>query len=492
MDVHVFRTRLLLRILTFLLLFSFSVNAQQLKNVAQKRFTVLGLGDSITEGGETFKTYLFPLWERLFSAGYSFDFIGPKASKCRIGTLNNSGFGGKNAEFLEQHIDSIYRKYPADIVLLHAGHNHFIEEKPVSGIVNAQKSIIKKILAIRPDARILVATVINSGKLPKYSYIPELNDSLVKMVRSLHNKNVIMVNVDHGFDWQKHTIADKVHPNAAGADVMAENWFQSLKKILGTPEYTFHPEIIPYKQSDSVCLSLHVFKSGNLKVGDKRPAIIYFFGGGWTLGTPLQFYRECARYASMGMVAVSAEYRIAYVHKTTPFDSYQDAKDAIRWLRKNASRLNIDPDKIVAAGASAGGQLAAATGILKDTAAPADISSKPNLLMLYYPVVDNSPSGYGTDEMKKRFMEISPMHNINAASPSTLFILGTNDNLIPVETAKEFANRMKEAGVNCELHLIEGAGHPIFYYAKELTDNYYKIQELSDNFLRRYQYLPKY
>ena len=153
---------------------------------APKRFTIMGLGDSITEGGDNFESYLFPLWEKLFAAGYSFDFVGPRSSKCRIGTLNHCGFSGKNAEFLESCIDSIYRQYPADIVMLHAGHNHFNAENPVPGIIRAQESIIRKIQAINPEAKILVAQVIPSGKLPKYSYLSELNKRIADKIGRAH------------------------------------------------------------------------------------------------------------------------------------------------------------------------------------------------------------------------------------------------------------------------------------------------------------------
>ena len=74
------------------------------------RLTVMGLGDSITEGGSSFSSYLYPLWERLFAAGYDADFIGPRQSECRIGRLSHCGFSGKNVEFLEARIDSIYRQ----------------------------------------------------------------------------------------------------------------------------------------------------------------------------------------------------------------------------------------------------------------------------------------------------------------------------------------------------------------------------------------------
>ena len=327
----------------------------------------MGLGDSITEGADFFTCYLYPLWEKLFTAGYQFDFIGPRESKCRIGTLNHCGFSGKNVEFLESKIDSLYRLYPADIVLLHAGHNHFAEEKPIPGMIASYKSIINKIQAINPNVRILIAQVIPSGKLPKYSYIPELNEKIAKMVAGLNSGQVFLVNQAQGFNWQDYTVHDKVHPNKAGAEKMATVWFEALKKVLASSETVFSPEIVRYKTlEDGDSLALHIFKPRNMQAGEKRPAIVYFFGGGWKLGTPIQFYRECAYYASKGMVAVSVDYRIGYLHHSTPFESFEDAKDAICWLRSHASDYQLDPDKIAVAGGSAGGHLASTIAMAFD------------------------------------------------------------------------------------------------------------------------------
>jgi acetyl esterase/lipase len=495
MNIHSVIVRLFSALLMLLICsLTLSVKAQNLQHKNQqyktkKRFSIMGLGDSITEGGESFQCYLFPLWEKLFTAGYTFDFIGPNISKCRIGTLNNSGFGGKNAEYLDAHIDSIYRKYPANIVLLHAGHNHFDTENPIAGIIKAQQSIILKILKINPSAKILVAQVITSGKLPKYSYLPLLNKAIGQMVKEMNNKSVLLVDQSTGFEWQKHTIADKVHPNTAGGERMAEVWFASLKNILPTAGQPFSAQQVIYRQLDSGELKLHIFQPKKGKNVQPRSAIIYFFGGGWSLGTPLQFYRECAHYAAKGMVAIAAEYRISYLHKTTPFESFEDAKYAIRWVRAHASEFNIDPTRIASAGASAGGQLAAAAGIIKEHLSEKnEVSSKPNLLILYYPVIDNGPEGYGPEEMKKRFWEISPLHNIDSNAPPTLFFLGTKDQLVPVKTAEEFKIKMEKAGNECELHLFEGVGHPIFYYVKELTENYFTMLELADKFLQKHRY----
>ncbi len=455
----------------------------------EKRLSILGLGDSITEGSDFFHCYLYPLWEKLLAGGYEVDFVGPRESKCRIGTLKHAGFGGKHAEFLDAAIDTLYRNHPADIVLLHTGHNHFDTENPVAGIVAAQESIIRKIKAIRPEAKILVAQVITSGKLPKYSYIPALNTALAQMVGRIGSADVVLVDQASGFDWETETIHDKVHPNAAGAEQMASVWYDAIHKLVPPSVSPYHPERLTYKETDSLRLQLHLFRPEGMGVkAEKRPAIVFFFGGGWQLGTPLQFYRECAYYAAKGMVAVTVDYRISWLDHTTPFDAFEDAKDALRWLRTHAADCGIDPDRIAVAGASAGGQLAAALGVI-GTEKEEGKAYQPNLMLLYYPVVDNSDTGYGTPEMKRRYTEISPLHRLHAGVPPSLFLLGDKDPIIPVSTARAFKQRCDAVGVACEVHILEGAGHPLFLYREPLTPVFNTVRKLSDVFLQEHGYI---
>ena len=79
--------------------------------------------------------------------------------------------------------------------------------------------------------------VIPSGKLPKYGYIPELNQAEVLLVRELHRPDapVMMVDQYTGFDPQKDTIMDKVHPAAQGAEKMASRWFMALRPMFAPP-----------------------------------------------------------------------------------------------------------------------------------------------------------------------------------------------------------------------------------------------------------------
>jgi lysophospholipase L1-like esterase len=134
-------------------------------------------------------------------------------------------------EFLEARIDSIYRLYPADIVLLHAGHNHFADQLPVDGMIRAYGNIVRQIWAVNPEALVLIAQVTPSGKLPKYSYIPELNQRIAQMVKATDDQRLILVDMASGHDWQRMTIHDKVHPNAVGAQHMARRWMEAIKKV---------------------------------------------------------------------------------------------------------------------------------------------------------------------------------------------------------------------------------------------------------------------
>lgn len=197
-----------------------------------QKVRIMGIGDSITEGGSTFSSYMGPLKTMINESGLNCEFVGIRDGKSCGVSYRHSAFGGKNTEFIESNIDSIFSVCQADIVLIHSGHNHFIEEKPVNGIVSAHKSIIEKLRKRNPDVKILVAGVIDSGKLPKYSYIGDLNRRLKELVNDYADDNIVFVNVSDGFDWRIHTIKDKVHPNSVGAYVMASNWYKALNTIL--------------------------------------------------------------------------------------------------------------------------------------------------------------------------------------------------------------------------------------------------------------------
>ena len=246
-----------------------------------------------------------------------------------------------------------------------------------------------------------------------------------------------------------------------------------------------------YKTVGEVELRINIFQP---PASDQtsRPAIVFFFGGGWVGGTPRQFYPHCRHLADQGMVAMSAEYRVRSRHGTTPFDCVKDGKSAIRWVRVHARRLGIDPQRIAAGGGSAGGHVAGATATVDglDEDADQSVSARPDALVLFNPVYDNGPEGYGHDRVKDRYFEISPMHNIRAGMPPAIVFLGTKDQLIPVTTAERFQKRMFEVGVRSELKLYPEQGHGFFNHGRNENRYYRDTVAEMDRFLQSIGFLP--
>ncbi len=222
-----------------------------------------------------------------------------------------------------------------------------------------------------------------------------------------------------------------------------------------------------YKKASGDDLWIYRFDpQGHDPAKHKRPAAVFFFGGGWNGGTVGQFEQHAKYLSSRGMVVFVADYRVKTRQNTGPDACVADGKSAIRWVRENAERLGIDPDRIAAGGGSAGGHVAATTGICDGLDAPTEndsqISSKADALLLFNPVYDNGPDGYGHDRAKKWFPAISPAHNITKDDPPTIVFLGTKDSLIPVSTAKKFDHDLKSARIKSELWLYEGQPHGFF------------------------------
>jgi lysophospholipase L1-like esterase len=207
---------------------SFSLFAEE------KVWRILPVGDSITEGGATFANYRAPLLQKWREAKASVRYVGSRQSASPFGPLAHEGYGGKNSRFLLDTVPAQLTKHPADIVLLHACHNHFAEQKPTAGILADHEAMIAAFRKINPEIRIYVARPISSGKLPKYSYLPALGDALEKMAKRLHTEKqpVILVDQTTGFDPHADTIADLVHPNASGAEKMAQRWWEALKPLV--------------------------------------------------------------------------------------------------------------------------------------------------------------------------------------------------------------------------------------------------------------------
>jgi acetyl esterase len=251
----------------------------------------------------------------------------------------------------------------------------------------------------------------------------------------------------------------------------------------------YSQQSIMYKEVDTTKLYMDVYYPAT-NVKSNRTAIVFFFGGGWTKGDKNQFLHQAEYFTSRGAVCFLPDYRTQQKNKTTPFECVKDAKSVIRFIRSHANDFKIDPVRIVASGGSAGGHLAAATALIDSLNEKTDnrsISCIPNALVLFNPVIDNGPGGYGFDRIGKYYKDFSPLHNIKKGAPPAIIFLGTKDQFIPVSTAEYFKTVMEKVGSRCDLKLYEGQVHGFFNY--EHFQNYKSTIPEADRFLQSIGFL---
>ena len=259
----------------------------------------------------------------------------------------------------------------------------------------------------------------------------------------------------------------------------------------------FEPDkVVDYKAAPKQPLQLHIFHPPGFKPTDKRPAIVLFFGGGWSGNNPKQFYPQAEYLAARGMVAICVTYRSNSKYKTKPYDCVEDGKSAIRYVRGHAAKLGIDPCKVAAGGGSAGGHIAAATATVKDWDCPDDdlsISAIPDALLLFNPVYNNGPGGYGNNEKDNRvsnyWKNFSPLHNLDGNQPPTLVLMGSRDKHTPVDITEEYDRRMEANGNRCETIIYEGQKHGFFNMHKRGEEFFLKTIIEADRFLVSLGYL---
>ena len=222
-----------------------------------------------------------------------------------------------------------------------------------------------------------------------------------------------------------------------------------------------------YRKIDSRELKLWIFGESNPQA--PKPAIVFFFGGGWNSGSPAQFENQARHFATRGMIAITADYRVQSRDGVKVVECVKDAKAAIAWVRENAPRLGIDPNRIAVSGGSAGGHLAAATGTISGFGS----DERPNAMILFNPCCTLAPIEGGppradrdrqlrTERFGVEAKVISPAHHIGPHTPPTLILHGKADITVPYASVVAFESVMKKAGRPCTLVGYEGAGHGFF------------------------------
>ena len=210
-------------------------------------------------------------------------------------------------------------------------------------------------------------------------------------------------------------------------------------------------------------MRLHVFKPAGGRASDKRSAFVWFFGGGWTGGTPTNSAYWAKIAAGWGMVAVAPDYRTKGRHDTPPHASVADARAAVQWVQQHAAELGIDPAKVVVGGNSAGGHVALWTAIKH---APPGSDSKesplvaPAALVLTAPVSDTSKeTGYTPQRFGNDTDALSPIHQLDAKMPPLILFHGDADQTVPQRQSIALDEKYRATGNTCEFVNVPGGSH---------------------------------
>lgn len=214
------------------------------------------------------------------------------------------------------------------------------------------------------------------------------------------------------------------------------------------------------------------------------PTVIFIHGGGWVQGTKEASALSVLPFVAMGYSAVNVEYRLANV--TLAPAAIEDCRCALRWVVAHAKDYNFDPDRIVVAGASAGGHLALTTGMVPTSAGFDRTCQGPNeprvaAIVDFFGITDIADLLDGPN--KKPFPEswpytvqwlgnqpnrdaiakaASPLTYVRAGLPPTISIHGDNDQTVPYAHSVRLQEALAKAGVAHELITIPGGGHGNF------------------------------
>lgn len=259
-----------------------------------------------------------------------------------------------------------------------------------------------------------------------------------------------------------------------------------------------------YKKIDGIELKADVFYTEESMKTKNNPAIAFFHGGGWAFGSPEEFHGASKRYAEMGFVTFSFAYRLSINEdgtvphpEITPVESTKDARSALRWIKQNANRWNIDPEKIVASGQSAGGQLALSTAMMDDVNETSDdltIDPRPAAFLLYSSTVNTMEAWADRllGDRRQEIWSISPYHNIKPNLPPVIQFHGKDDPTVYFWVVGLFKDKTTAAGNYFELIAYDGRKH----YLGEGNEKYAtyfdeEIMERSDQFLEKFGLMPE-
>ncbi len=245
-----------------------------------------------------------------------------------------------------------------------------------------------------------------------------------------------------------------------------------IEKDFPVPDNIVEYKDIIYKTIDSTNLKLDIYHSKT--INENKPLLVFIHGGAWKKGDKHDYLRYLVDFAERGYITATIQYR--FVDKAKFPAQLFDIRDAIVWLKKNSEKYNINKNKIVVIGGSAGGHLAMMVGYTEDSkefniANDSHYSSKVQAIVDIYGPYDLTTEyareqssvknliGVSYNNGKELYEKASPKYYISKNDPPTLIFQGTLDELVPVSQSDRLAKHLKNVGVKVEYHRLEGWPH---------------------------------
>jgi acetyl esterase/lipase len=208
------------------------------------------------------------------------------------------------------------------------------------------------------------------------------------------------------------------------------------------------------------------------------PAVVCIHGGGWRAGQRQDLAKSIEFFAGHGYVAATISYRLTTDAKFPA--QIEDCKAAVRWLRANAAKYHVNPERIGVVGFSAGAHLACLLGLtdkkdgLEGTGGNPEASSRVQAVVSFFGPTDFTTKSWSDDleqsllvpfvgatfaEKPELYRKISPITYVTKGHPPFLFFHGTKDTLVNVRHSRLLAEKLQGAGVDAKVVELEGEGH---------------------------------
>jgi acetyl esterase/lipase len=272
--------------------------------------------------------------------------------------------------------------------------------------------------------------------------------------------------------------------NAQNTEIML--WESGVPDAINAVDYEEIHDIKLDRVSQVTEPTLTVFKPQN----PNGTSVVIFPGGGYAfLAISKGGYAVAESFKSLGITAFVLKYRLPSdaIMKDKAIGPIQDAQEAIRYIRRNAEKWNLDADRIGVIGFSAGGHLASTLSTHYEDRVyniSDDTSAKPNFSILIYPVIsmmdDITHKGsrnrlLGKSPSEERKIKFSNEKQVSATTPITFIVHALDDKVVVVENSIQYLQALQQYQVSAELHIYQNGGHG-FGLGKVATSDSWRTQ----------------